>query len=464
MRIGVASLDWAVTAPDAEGRPTWGGSGWYRCGMPAMALQHAGMEVVVGRLVGRDHPSQPLGVATWAPGGDTAEIVWDVDVLVMQRAMFADLPEKILRARAAGQVVVNDVDDHYWALHTANRAWTATHPYPALAGRVGRAERRARGMLVSEQAAHVGHYTDVLRASSRVVVSTPWLAGMLHQRLGGRVEIVVAPNCIDLARWEPWTTADHHAVGRHPTVGWVGATTHRSSDLEVLAGIIGPFIARNGLRFFHGGWTSSGADAAWLAGMVDPDTLAHLPDRWRADAARRVVVPVDREPMRPIGEYPHLFRHCHVGVVPLSSVPFNAAKSAVKGMEMAAAGVPFVASDSPAYRLLARLDSDPLWPVRHEPIGRVATRPGDWKTHLTALLDPVVRADEAARNREALRAFDVDREDNVARWLEAWTGSSRRRPLHRAVRREPGCPAQPAQHPARSSLVEPAWWRWAETR
>ena len=87
-------------------------------------------------------------------------------------------------------------------------------------------------------------------------------------------------------------------------------------------------------------------------------------------------------------EYPYGFLF-DVGVVPLVDIPFNHAKSNIKGLEYAVAGIPFVASPLPEYVLLAE----------EYGVGRLAKTARDWQRHLKALLDYEVRRDEARRQR-----------------------------------------------------------------
>ena len=53
-----------------------------------------------------------------------------------------------------------------------------------------------------------------------------------------------------------------------------------------------------------------------------------------------------------IHDYPRMFRNIDIGIAPLSDVPFHHAKSAIKGLEYPAAGVPFIASPSPEAKAL----------------------------------------------------------------------------------------------------------------
>lgn len=67
--------------------------------------------------------------------------------------------------------------------------------------------------------------------------------------------------------------------------------------------------------------------------------------------------------------------------------------SNIKGLEYAAAGIPFVASPLPEYvRLRDQFG-----------IGRIASNSKEWQDHIEELLDPAVRFDEATRQRDAVQ-------------------------------------------------------------
>jgi hypothetical protein len=86
-----------------------------------------------------------------------------------------------------------------------------------------------------------------------------------------------------------------------------------------------------------------------------------------------------------------------IGIVPLRDTPFNRAKSAIKGLEYAAAGVPFIAQNLDSYASL-RNDLG---------VGRIAKRPTDWIRHIKELLDVDIRREEAARNRLQIASCDI---------------------------------------------------------
>lgn len=374
MKVGFATADWAVSGP---GRPTYGGSGWARMGLPARHLAEAGMDVVEGTLVWSDQVGQFL-VRTWPEEGQDEKdpaLFQIVDLIVLQRWMFASVAVETETAKRNGQVVVNDVDDHFWALDSRNRAAWSTDP--------------TRNPIENRDL-----YLRAVKASSVVTTSTPYLADELR-RLGVRCPIHVLENHVDLAAYEDVWEANRARAARVlqglpyryvPAVGWVGATPWRSGDLETMKGILGPFIERHDLTAYHGG-------------HLDREGVETFAAQAGIEAKRMMT-----RPMVPIQEYPSLFRDLDVGLVPLRDVPFNRAKSWIKGIEYAAAGVPFVAADLPEYaRLVAR-----------HGIGRLADRTKDWHRQMARLLDPGERLDEIMANHAAVKALDI--RQGIGQW------------------------------------------------
>ena len=159
-------------------------------------------------------------------------------------------------------------------------------------------------------------------------------------------------------------------------VGWVGATPWRSNDLEQLRNFFPDFIKKNNLLFHHSGHTINAPKANELLGV--PDEVTRL------------------TPLVPILSYPGLLLPIDIGIIPLNNIQFNHAKSFIKGLEYAAAGVPFVASALPEYELLAS-----------QGIGRIARTDAEWEANLTDLLDYRLRRDEMIVNREVLEQFSM---------------------------------------------------------
>ena len=357
MKVGFGSMDWSRVPDPATGHPTPGGSGWYRCHLPHRALLAAGVSSCVGRLV-FDRTASRFGIREW---DDTDH--FDVDLVVMQRWMLADLPDDIRAARSTGQLVVQDIDDWFFGLATQNVAHRA----------------------YDNPLSNLAHYRKILAASNLVIASTPYLASRIAQF---QPHVTVVRNHVDVDRWPVTCQRDR------PVLGWAGATPWRSGDLETLRGVIPQVLSRHGAGFHHSGHIGGDwSPAHTVLGLSGP---AHT-----------------HTPMVPIGEWPDQFSHFDVGIVPLSDRPFNVAKSYIKGLEYAAAGIPFVAQSTPEYKRLA---------VDHG-IGRIASRPRDWIRHLDALLSmsALERSEEARRNRLALRDQHLTVDDLAEHWLEGVT-------------------------------------------
>lgn len=296
MKIGFYNTDWS-NFRDAENHRTYGGSGWYRLGMPYEYLQRNNVDVCMGDEMGIVQETCELiikdNTGAWHGG---------LDVVVIGRWMDEHAADCVRYARSAGQVVIGDVDDWYDGLLPSNGAWGASHP------------RR-------NESSNRNHYRAMLAACSGLTCSTPFLVEkmrLINERC------VLVRNAIDLERWKVADLSDP------PIVGWVGGVPWRSGDLEAVP--IGQWCNDNDVAFFHGGHVGGQQTAAEKLGIRT--TVKTLP-------------------MQSIQRYPRLFTKFNIGIVPLRDVGFNHAKSCVKGMEYAASGLPFIASSLPDYGFAA---------------------------------------------------------------------------------------------------------------
>jgi len=249
VRIGFATVDWSQSVTDSQGRLAIGGSGHYRCGLPAKYLAELGHETFVGRpvLLGDKTETPRFAVADMGASLDvdvTPEMIHDnLDVVVFQRMMHVDILRDIVEyGPKTGQLIVNDVDDHFWALDKRNLAHKMTDT-----------------SVRPEENTEI--YLQILKASDLVTASTPYLADALRKRGCGNVEVV--RNGVDSeAGWFPTDLG-----GRQPTVGWAGALPWRSGDIESVRRPLRR-LESLGVRFHHsghlGGW-STFAEAAGLA-------------------------------------------------------------------------------------------------------------------------------------------------------------------------------------------------------
>lgn len=339
MKIGFTSGDWVNPDDTHDNVERWGGSGWARLGQYRDRLP---FEIVTGILIWNKTHFQVAAT-------DGAR--HDVDVVYMQRLMHGGIAENVLRARKYGQVIINDLDDWYWGLSTSNNAFRVNHPK-------------------NNPFENFNFYKTTIARSDVVTVSTPYLVDRVKHYVKG--EIVLLPNTVDLSRF----TLKEHTDSDVPTVGWVGSTAHRSGDLETLRGIVGPLATRGQIRLYHGGHHEGAPLFAGALG-VSEDL-------------------VETQPLVDHLAYPSLMS-MDIGIVPLRDTPFNLSKSYIKGLEYAAAGVPFIAQHVGEYVRLAQ----------DMGVGRTAKRATDWLKHIRELSNVHVRMEEAARNRELVEGCDI---------------------------------------------------------
>jgi glycosyltransferase involved in cell wall biosynthesis len=272
------------------------------------------------------------------------------DIVVLKLIMHKKVADFMEKAKSLGQKIIVDIDDHFHGLSESNRAYQATDP-----------EKNP------EQ--NREHYFSIIENSDAIITSTPFLHEF-HSKRHGDVRMV--RNGIDAERW----SHRKDRGSRQPTVGWVGATPWRSNDLESISPFLGKILTDNKMKFHHSGHTKNAP-------------LAHE----QLDLNPRIC---SVEGMRPILEYPKMFEKIDIGIVPLSDVPFNYAKSYIKGLEYAAAGVPFIASATPEYVFLA-----------NHGVGRVARNGDEWGMHISELSSPKNRKTDIERNSENIKSFTM---------------------------------------------------------
>ncbi len=341
MKVGFASADWSQTVLDADGKPCMGGSGWIRIGQYSKFLE---IDHAVGTLV-YSKSEEIFGVTDM-----TGEHHLDCDIIYMQRWMLQDIPDNMRRAKAQGQIIINDVDDWYWGLSHRHRAKNFLDPK----------QNKEENTTI---------YREVLCNSDLVVVSTPFLANATRTTLGVR-KVATLENCVDFEAF----SLRKHTDG--PTViGWHGSTAHRSGDLDCLRDVF-PYLDPDKFSFHHTGhW--AGGPTFWDEVGVEQDRVQIYPLVSPQNVG--LVLPFD------------------VGVTPLTNIPFNHAKSWIKPLEYVAAGIPFVASKTPEYKRFQQRYG----------IGRFASKGADWKKHFLHLSKPEVRQSEALANWEAVQSLDV---------------------------------------------------------
>lgn len=345
----------AFLTRDLHGQPpSPGGCAFYRCYLPMHALHNHGHRVSMGYPV--YDPIRGYGVKERDGIG-----VFGYDTIMLKLIMDKSAATQMRLAKNnARQRFLVDVDDYYQGLTPANKAYTLSHP---------------------EQNPHANrsHYEDVIATADTLTVSTPFLLDYYRDK---HPDVRLVRNGVNPDMF----TARIHET--RPRLGWVGHTDYRNNDLEQLRDWLPAFLEEHDLMVHHAGATHDSPPFHVVAG-VNPDR-------------------VTTSPMVPISRYPEGFQF-DIGLVPLSDIPFNHAKSNIKGLEYAAAGIPFIASDLPEYRLL-----------HEQGIGLIASSPDDWRTGAEFLLTKAVRLHEARRIRADVRR-DWSIEARAADWVAAFT-------------------------------------------
>lgn len=322
------------------------GCAWYRCKLPQLELNKYDWQTGMGMPGWNEEHGFGLLIE-----GDRAVHGWDI--IVFKLIMLETVAEKVKIAQGMGQKIVVDLDDWFEGLEESNMAFKTTDP-----------EANPKN--------NRDHYQYIIDNADALITSTPFLYDW-YKNVKGNKNVFMVRNGIDLDRW---TQRKDHA-GWLPTVGWVGATPWRSRDLETMQSFFPDFMEKHRLAFHHSGHVHNAAFASFQLGL-------------------RRGTKVTRQPMEPISRYPNLFRKIDIGLVPLSDVKFNHAKSGIKGLEYSAAGVPWIASHSPEYDILEQ-----------QGIGRVAKDESGWLAHLEALTDPRVRKEDVERNLDNIRTYQT---------------------------------------------------------
>jgi glycosyltransferase involved in cell wall biosynthesis len=335
--IGFLTYDWSFALKPVQPN----GCAWYRCYLPMNELKKGKYESAMG-IPGfnKDH-----GFGILIPDN---KAIHGWDIVVLKLIMLERMVPMVDDAIKLGQKVVVDLDDHMEGLEKSNMAYHMTSP-----------EKNAKN--------NREHYFKIIEKATALTTSTPFLKEFYEKKYPNK-PVYLVRNGIDINRWK--IRKDHS--GYLPTFGWVGATPWRSGDLEILDPYFGKFLEEKNCRFHHSG-SIKNAPTVDKKININKNIFTH-------------------EPMKPIYSYPEMFRKIDIGIVPLTDVDFNHAKSFIKGLEYAAAGIPFIASPLPEYSYLA-----------DKGVGRIASTPEEWLSHAEDLLNPKTRKQEREKNRELVK-------------------------------------------------------------
>ena len=289
------------------------------------------------------------------------ELADDFDVVVLQRVTHRNLVGVIEVLRAKGIAVVVDVDDDLSTIHPSNPAWPMLHPTLA-----------KKGVAVE----HSWRNLDAAcRAATLVTATTPALV----TRYAGHGRGHVLPNYL----------AEHYyGIERvnSDVIGWPASLGSHPNDPDALGNAIARVVDDGGT--FRVVSNSPGVARAF--GVMDESRVAQITD------------PID------LWEWPRAIAQLGIGVAPLADTKFNASKSWLKPLELAATGVPWIGSPRAEYRRLHELGC-----------GLLSDKPSDWYKRLTTLRrDASLRADLSTTGR--LVAEELRLKHHAWKWWEAW--------------------------------------------
>jgi len=288
LRIAFFSAEWCIGPQIALG-----GSDYWRLALPAAKLFENGWDVIFARNLAESPEGRIYVQDTTGNWRD------DRDIIVLQRWMGEGTAERILKAREAGQIIVNEIDDDYWNFPEGHVSMSTSDP------ELNKASNRE-------------HYRESVAASSLITVSTQYLADELS---GWGPPVKLIRNYVDGEFWRPQPPGDY--------VGWVGGLPWRGKDIELLADTVVPWLRERKQFFYHGG--------------AVPDLK--IEDRLGYDR-------VATRSLCGIAQYPRLWEPIRVALCPIDDTPFGRAKSWIKGLEAGCRGVPFIHSAHAEYEHL----------------------------------------------------------------------------------------------------------------
>lgn len=345
-----------------DGDPAKDGCSYYRTHLPGITLRDQGADVVVERstqgVLWQDDffsdGSRDPRVKGWAEP--------DCDIAVFQRPLHRDIADLVEACHESGVRTVVDIDDDFYKVPRENRA----HPY---------VQPR------TSELRNIDHLRRAIAAADLVTVTTPALA-----RRYAPHKAVVLPNYVpaSFTRFpvRPWPMGP-------VTVGWTGTIHTHPHDLESTKGGVARALVQTGSTMHVVGDGERVREALSLPDVVTLTTTGWVP------------LPL----------YPLKMNDIDVGIVPLHSSAFNHGKSWLKGLEMSALGIPFVASNTQPYVELHSVHG----------LGEIARTPAEWTELLVRLVTNVEYRDEVGERARETVAASLTIEQNAERWWDAWT-------------------------------------------
>lgn len=289
------------------------------------------------------------------------EVTTDVDLIVFQRPLDNSMHSAIIQAKKQGIATIVELDDDIIATSKDNHAFPFFNTY---------------------KHSNVDWLMKSCAEADYVITSTPSLQG--RYALNGRGTVIrnyVPESIFDVA-------PRYDRVDELSMIGWTGSLRSHPNDLQVTKGVVGKILKDNSY-----GFTVVGDIEGVPKNLgISPSTPTYSSGWVSLDSYYEVVA-----------------NSMDIGIVPLERSIFNEGKSYLKGLEMAALGIPFVASDSYEYSLFSSYG-----------VGVTARNPSDWRKHLTRLIEnPRKTRALAVEYRDRIRS-GYTYEQHASEWVRAW--------------------------------------------
>jgi glycosyltransferase involved in cell wall biosynthesis len=331
-----------------------GGCHFYRIGEPSRVAKALGVEVMNATEVYVDATIDQQAKRT-----TVHEIKTDADLIIIQRPMDNAFTSLIEQAKRQGIATIVELDDDFHSIHRQNMAYDLIN---------GKDEIGPQWIAAAA------------RAADHVTVSTTALA-----KYAPHGRYTVLRNCVPESIFD--LKVDKPARDK-PVVGWSGTVQTHPVDLLATKGIIGQVVEKNGLSV---GIVGDGGSVREHLGL-------------HSDTEMVVTGWVDVEYY-----YAAMAATMNIGIVPLEMSPFNQAKSNIKGLEMAALGIPFIATPTREYERL-----------EVHGVGKTAKSPGEWRKHLQRWIDRPSEMQKNIEHYQSVIKSEMTYEARGADWVDAW--------------------------------------------
>ncbi len=333
----------------------WWGCAWYRCHVPGLELKRRGHDVILDDKI-------------------VPEELAEFDTVIFQRQCSEASWEAIRYVNSLGKVSVYELDDDLWHIDRTNPAFSYWTP------------DKLRGV------------ESCIAESQVVTTTTPYLAERLKRF---NKKIFILPNMLPKEQWQlsnPVRDSVSNGAkkakpvresfsngskdNRKLVLGWAGGTSHWP-DLRILEGTIEQLLDDYTQIEFH------------IAGAGPVPFKQH--ERLKGLESVK------------IEQYPKLLSGFDVGLAPLVDTQFNRAKSDLKFLEYAMAGLAVVASKVESYK----------GSIIHGENGFMAKNTKDWIKYLKRLIeDNDLRQRIATNARQFAEARTIEK--NIWMWERAY--------------------------------------------